>query len=214
MIENEGVWDAITKTFTWGRRLADILPRPSSPRPYPSPTTLSRHWSIVKTDDHDKVLREVAGRSCSPRPAPSCTPLRARNALVLVGTARRAVLYSSVNVDARAAEPTMANREDADGAASLPHPRAPQKMMTGSRSRRANCPTLKVRRPFPFAGMCGNRGRAAWDVVPQAATLPTLSVRTASFPWMYLPAIFFRFDLHLVRRALAFGLPLECNASR
>ena len=61
VIENEGVWDAITKTFTWGHRL-----------PATSETVITKAsftddnvqaWSIVKTDEHDKVIREVAGRS-------------------------------------------------------------------------------------------------------------------------------------------------------
>jgi hypothetical protein len=61
VIENEGVWDAITKTFTWGHRLADTSETVITKASFVEKGTQA--WSIVKTDAHDKVIREVAGRS-------------------------------------------------------------------------------------------------------------------------------------------------------
>jgi hypothetical protein len=61
VIENEGVWDAITKTFTWGHRLPDTAETVITKASFTD--TAVQAWSIVKTDEHDKVIREVAGRS-------------------------------------------------------------------------------------------------------------------------------------------------------
>jgi hypothetical protein len=61
VIENEGIWDAITNTFTWGRRVAETSETVVTKASFPSEATQS--WSIVKKDEHDKVLREVAGHS-------------------------------------------------------------------------------------------------------------------------------------------------------
>ncbi|MEP6673216.1 MAG: hypothetical protein ABJF10_28965 [Chthoniobacter sp.] len=61
VIENEGVWDAITKTFTWGHRVPESAGTVITKTSFAADATQS--WSIVKTDEHDKVIREVAGRS-------------------------------------------------------------------------------------------------------------------------------------------------------
>jgi hypothetical protein len=62
VIENEGVWDAITKTFTWGHRLSETAETVVTKATFLDEATQS--WSIVKTDGHGKVTREVSGRSC------------------------------------------------------------------------------------------------------------------------------------------------------
>jgi hypothetical protein len=61
VIENEGVWDAITKTFTWGHRLLDTAETVITKASFADGA--AQTWSIVKTDDHGHVVREVAGRS-------------------------------------------------------------------------------------------------------------------------------------------------------
>jgi len=61
VIENEGVWDAITKTFTWGHRVPETSDTVITKASFAADATQS--WSIVKTDEHGKVVREVAGRS-------------------------------------------------------------------------------------------------------------------------------------------------------
>ncbi|MEI9895331.1 MAG: hypothetical protein WDN28_15940 [Chthoniobacter sp.] len=55
------MWDAITKTFTWGHRVPETSGTVITKASFAVEATQS--WSIVKTDAHDKVLREVAGRS-------------------------------------------------------------------------------------------------------------------------------------------------------
>jgi len=61
VIENEGVWDPITKTFTWGHRLPATAETVITKASFADDATQA--WSIVKTDERDKVVREVAGRS-------------------------------------------------------------------------------------------------------------------------------------------------------
>jgi hypothetical protein len=61
VIENEGVWDAITKTFTWGHRVLNTSETVITKAAFVEAG--AQAWSIVKTDAHDKVIREVAGRS-------------------------------------------------------------------------------------------------------------------------------------------------------
>jgi hypothetical protein len=61
VIENEGLWDPVTKTFTWGHSVANKAERVITKASFTEKATQS--WSIVKTDEHDKVLREVSGRS-------------------------------------------------------------------------------------------------------------------------------------------------------
>jgi hypothetical protein len=61
VIENEGVWDTNTKTFTWGHRVLESSETVITKASFVDETVQS--WSIVKTDAHDKVIREVAGRS-------------------------------------------------------------------------------------------------------------------------------------------------------
>jgi len=61
VIENEGVWDSITRTFTWGHRLRETSETVITKASFVDPATQS--WSIVKTDMHGKVVREVAGRN-------------------------------------------------------------------------------------------------------------------------------------------------------
>jgi hypothetical protein len=59
--ENEGVWDATTKTFTWGHRLPNKSETVVTKASFA--VDAAQSWSIVKTDEHNKVIREVAGRS-------------------------------------------------------------------------------------------------------------------------------------------------------
>src|SRR5882724_2966050 len=61
VIENEGVWEAVTKTFTWGHRLSDKSETVITKASFA--VDGAQLWSIVKTDEHNKVIREVAGRS-------------------------------------------------------------------------------------------------------------------------------------------------------
>jgi len=61
VIENEGVWDAITKSFTWGRRLVERSETVITKASFVDDSV--QDWSIVKTDEHGKVVREVVGRS-------------------------------------------------------------------------------------------------------------------------------------------------------
>jgi len=61
VIENEGVWDAATRTFSWGHRLTDTDDVVTTTASFAEEGTQA--WSIVKTDAHGKVLREVTGRS-------------------------------------------------------------------------------------------------------------------------------------------------------
>ena len=61
VIENEGVWDPATKTFTWGHGLPDSSETVVTKVSFADPVAQS--WSIVKTDARGKVLREIAGRN-------------------------------------------------------------------------------------------------------------------------------------------------------
>jgi len=61
VIENEGGWDATTKTFTWGHRVIDSSETVITKASFVDPAIQS--WSIVKTDSHGKVVREVVGRN-------------------------------------------------------------------------------------------------------------------------------------------------------
>jgi len=61
VIENEGTWDAITKTFTWGHRLVPTSETVITKASFTDDAVQA--WSIVKTDNRDKVVREVTGRS-------------------------------------------------------------------------------------------------------------------------------------------------------
>jgi hypothetical protein len=61
VIENEGVWDATTKTFTWGHRLTETAETVITKASFPSDN--SQAWFIVKTDENHKIVREVTGRS-------------------------------------------------------------------------------------------------------------------------------------------------------
>ena len=61
VIENEGVWDPITKTLTWGHRVPETSETVITKASFVVEATQS--WSIVKTDEHGKVVREVVGRS-------------------------------------------------------------------------------------------------------------------------------------------------------
>ncbi|MDR3404640.1 MAG: hypothetical protein P4L99_19210 [Chthoniobacter sp.] len=61
VIENDGMWDAATKTFTWGRRVAGSSETVITKASFAADAAQS--WSIVKTDEHGKVTREVVGRS-------------------------------------------------------------------------------------------------------------------------------------------------------
>jgi hypothetical protein len=61
VIENEGMWDAANRTFTWGHRLVETSEAVITKAAFEEGD--SQAWSIVKTDAHDKVLREVSGRS-------------------------------------------------------------------------------------------------------------------------------------------------------
>jgi hypothetical protein len=61
VIENEGVWDPVTKTFTWGHRVPESSETVTTRTSFVDESVQS--WSIVKTDAQEKVLREVAGRS-------------------------------------------------------------------------------------------------------------------------------------------------------
>lgn len=61
VIENEGAWDATSRTFTWGHRLVDTSETVISKATFEDGGTQA--WSVVKTDEHGKVLREVNGRS-------------------------------------------------------------------------------------------------------------------------------------------------------
>ncbi len=61
VIENEGVWDSVTRTFTWGHRLADTSETVATKASFAEDSIQA--WSIVKTDAHGKTLREVTGRS-------------------------------------------------------------------------------------------------------------------------------------------------------
>ena len=61
VIEKEGVWDGIAKTFTWGHRVTESSETVITKASFADNTV--QDWSIVKTDEHGKVLREVVGRS-------------------------------------------------------------------------------------------------------------------------------------------------------
>lgn len=61
VIENEGLWDAETKTFTWGHRIIDTSERVITKACFPDENIQA--WSIVKTDEQNKIVREVAGHS-------------------------------------------------------------------------------------------------------------------------------------------------------
>jgi hypothetical protein len=61
VIENEGMWDPITKTFTWGRRLSESADTVITKASFPEDAV--QNWSIVMTNERDQVVREVAGRS-------------------------------------------------------------------------------------------------------------------------------------------------------
>ena len=61
MIENEGSWDATTKTMTWGHRVPGTTEMIFTRVAFPDGGT--QEWSIVKTDVEGNVLKELAGRS-------------------------------------------------------------------------------------------------------------------------------------------------------
>ncbi|HEY3901392.1 MAG TPA: hypothetical protein VGM54_22475 [Chthoniobacter sp.] len=61
VLEKEGVWDTITKTFTWGHRIAESSETVITKASFVDEAV--QDWSIVKTDEHGKVVREVVGRS-------------------------------------------------------------------------------------------------------------------------------------------------------
>jgi hypothetical protein len=61
MIENEGSWDAGTKTMTWGHRVPDTTDMIFTRVVFPDDAT--QEWSIVKMDGEGNVLKELAGRS-------------------------------------------------------------------------------------------------------------------------------------------------------
>jgi len=61
VIETEGTWDPATKTFSWGRRVAESSESVVTTASFVDESVQS--WRIAKTDSHDKVIREVAGRS-------------------------------------------------------------------------------------------------------------------------------------------------------
>jgi hypothetical protein len=61
MIEKEGVWDMVTKTFTWGHRMVASSETVVTKASFPGEAV--QDWSIVKTDERGKVIREVVGRS-------------------------------------------------------------------------------------------------------------------------------------------------------
>jgi len=61
VIENEGVWDAADRAFTWGHRLVDTDETVITKASFAEEG--AQAWSIVKTDAHGKILREVSGRS-------------------------------------------------------------------------------------------------------------------------------------------------------
>lgn len=61
VIENEGLWDSASKTFTWGHRIIDTSETVITKASFPDDATQT--WSVVKTDEQNKVVREVAGRS-------------------------------------------------------------------------------------------------------------------------------------------------------
>lgn len=61
VIENEGIWDEATQTFTWGHRVIDTSETVTTKASFPSEN--SQAWYIVKTDENHKIVREVTGRS-------------------------------------------------------------------------------------------------------------------------------------------------------
>ena len=61
VIENEGIWDAAERTFTWGHRLTDTDETVITKASFVEDGV--QNWSIMKTDARGKVLREVSGRS-------------------------------------------------------------------------------------------------------------------------------------------------------
>jgi hypothetical protein len=61
VIENEGLWDADTKTFTWGHRVIDTSETVITKACFPDENIQA--WSIVKTDEQQKIVREVVGHS-------------------------------------------------------------------------------------------------------------------------------------------------------
>ncbi|HSI11195.1 MAG TPA: hypothetical protein VK961_04090 [Chthoniobacter sp.] len=61
VIENEGSWDAATNTFVWAHRITGTSETVVTKASFPNETTQA--WSIVKTDEQNKVIREVAGQS-------------------------------------------------------------------------------------------------------------------------------------------------------
>jgi len=67
VIENEGVWDSISKTFTWGHYLTESSETVITKTSFVD--TETQAWSIVKTDAHGKIVREVTGKNIRRNPA-------------------------------------------------------------------------------------------------------------------------------------------------
>jgi hypothetical protein len=67
VIENEGVWEPVTKTFTWGHYLTDSSETVITKASFVDAETQS--WSIAKTDSHGKLVREVTGKNIRRNPA-------------------------------------------------------------------------------------------------------------------------------------------------
>lgn len=61
VIENEGSWDADSKTMTWGHRAPGTTEMIFTRVAFPDETT--QEWCIVKTDGEGNILRKIAGRS-------------------------------------------------------------------------------------------------------------------------------------------------------
>lgn len=61
VIENEGVWDAPSRTMTWGHRVPDTGESVITKTTFIDEVTAA--WSIVKLDAKDHVVREVDGRN-------------------------------------------------------------------------------------------------------------------------------------------------------